>query len=93
MGGKVLGEDQDIVHVDKTEGKFTQNKVNHWLKGVSSISKSKRHPQKFKHSKGSDGDSLLNVLGGYRNFIISFLKVQLGEHSCADILEVKSVIF
>ena len=26
MGGEVLGEDQDIVHVDETERKFTQNK-------------------------------------------------------------------
>ena len=44
VGGEVLGEDQDIVHIDKTEGKFTQNKVNHVLKGVSSVSKPKRHP-------------------------------------------------
>ena len=32
VGGEVLGEDQDIIHVDETEGKFTQNKVNHALK-------------------------------------------------------------
>ena len=83
MGGEVLGEDQDTVHVDETEGKFTQNKVYHALKGVSSIAKPKRHPQKFDHSEGSDDGSLLNVLGGHRNLIISFLKVQLGEHSCA----------
>ena len=52
VGGEVLGEDQDIVHVDKTKGKFTQNEVHHVLKGVSSISNPKRHPQKFEHSKG-----------------------------------------
>ena len=93
VGGEVLGEDQDIIHVDKTEEKFIQNMVHHGLKGVSSVSKPKRHPQKFEHSEGSDDGSLLNVLGGHRNLIISFLKVQLGEHSCADILEVKSAIF
>ena len=83
VGGEVLGEDQDIVQVDKTDGNITQNKVHHALKGVSSVLKPKRHPQKFEHSKGSNDGSLLNVLEGHRNLIISFLKVQLGEHSCA----------
>ena len=71
--GEVLQEDQDIVHIDKTEGMITKNKVDHELKGVSSISKPKRHPQKFIHSKESDNGSLLNVLGGHRNLIIPFL--------------------
>ena len=31
VGGEVLGEDQDIVRVDKTEGNFTQNKVHDGL--------------------------------------------------------------
>ena len=82
VGGEVLGEDQDIVHLDKIEGKFTQKKVHHALKGVSSVLESKGHSQKFKHSKESEDGSLLNVLGSHRNLITSFLKVQLGEHSC-----------
>ena len=84
VGGEVLGEDQDIIHEDKTERKLTQNKVHHVLKGVSSVSESNGHPQKFKHSKGRDNSSLLNVLGGHMNLIISLLKVQLGEHSCTQ---------
>ena len=42
VGGEVLKEDQDIVNINETEGKFTQNKVHYELKGVSSVSKSKK---------------------------------------------------
>ena len=37
MEGEVLGEDQDIIHVDETKQKLTQDKVHHALKSVSSI--------------------------------------------------------
>ena len=77
VGGEVLGEDQDIVHVDETERKLTQNKGHHLLKGVTST----RGILKLEHSEGSDESSLLNVLGGHRNLIIPLLKVQLGEPS------------
>ena len=80
VGGEVLGEDQDIIHVD--ERKLTQDTIHHVLKGVTSVSESKGHPQKLENSKGSDDSSLLNVLRGHRNLIIPLLKVQLGEHSC-----------
>ena len=43
VGGEVLGEDQDIIQLDKTEQKLIQNMVNHALKSVSSIPESKGH--------------------------------------------------
>ena len=81
MGGEVLAKDENIIKVDKTEGKLTQDEVHHALKDVSSILEAKGYPQKFKHSKGGDYSLLLDVLGGLRNLLIPLLEVQLGEHS------------
>ena len=49
VGGKILAEDEDIIHVDKTEGQLTQDEVHHALKIVPSIPEAKGHPQKLKH--------------------------------------------
>ena len=73
VGGEILAEDEDIIHIYKTEGKLTQDKVHHVLKGVPIIPEAKGHPQKLKHPKGVDNSHLQNVLGGNRNLIIPFL--------------------
>ena len=73
MGREVFADDENIINVDKTEGKITQDEVHHALKGVLSIPKAKGHPQKLKHPKGGDNSCLLNVLRGHRNLIIPLL--------------------
>ena len=49
VGGEVFAEDENIINVDKTEGKITQDEVHHALKGVPSILEAKVHLQKLKH--------------------------------------------
>ena len=73
VGGEILVEDENIIHVYKTEGKLTQDKVHHALKGVPSIREAIGHPQKLEHHEGGDNSHLKNVLGGHRNLIIPFL--------------------
>ena len=62
MGGKILAEDEDIIHVGKTEGQITHDEVHHSLKSIPSIPEAKGHPQKLKHSKRGDNSCLQNVL-------------------------------
>ena len=81
MGGEILAKDENVVNVDKTEGKLTQDKVHHMLKGVPSILEAKGYPQKLKHPNGGDYSLLLDVLRGHMNLIKPLLEVQLGEHS------------
>ena len=52
VGGEVFAEKENIIKVDKTEGKITQDKVHHVLKGVPGIPEAKGHPQKLKHLEG-----------------------------------------
>ena len=60
--GEILAEDEDSIHIYKTEGQ-----------GPSYVEKYSQHPQKLKHPKGGVNSCLLNVLGGHRNLIILFL--------------------
>ena len=56
MGGEVLAKDENVINVDKTEGKLTLDKVHHTLP------EAKGHPHK--HFEGGDNSCLLNVLRG-----------------------------
>ena len=62
VGGEVLANNENVIHVDKTEGKLTHEEVHHTLKGVLSFLEAKGPPHKLKHSKGGDNSCLLNVL-------------------------------
>ena len=55
--GEIFAKDENVIKVDKTEGKLTQDEVHHVLKGVPSITEAKGHPQKLKHPKGGDNNS------------------------------------
>ena len=61
-GGEIFAEDEVIILVYKTEGKFTQDKVHHVLKSIPSIPEAKGHPQKLEDPKGGDNSRLQNVL-------------------------------
>ena len=50
VGGEVLGEDQDIIHVD--ERKLTQDTIHHVLKGVTSFRNLKGILKNLKIPKG-----------------------------------------
>ena len=80
MRREILGEDMNIIHVDKTEGKITQNLIHKALKHVASVSEAKGHAKELEHPKGGDDGGLLDVLQRNRYLIVTFLEVQLGEH-------------
>ena len=80
MRREVLGEDKDVIHSDKAEGKITQTLIHEALEGVTSVPEAKRHSKKFKHFEGGDDGGLLDVFMRNWHLIVSFLKVQLGKH-------------
>ena len=80
MRGEVLGEDKDVIHIDKAEGKITQNLIHEALEHVTSIPDAKRNAKKFEHPKGGDDGGLLDILWRNWHLIESFLKVQFGKH-------------
>ena len=51
MGSNVLGENQNVIHIDKTEGEVSKN-LNHSLKPLACISQAKRKPEELTHTKG-----------------------------------------
>ena len=80
MRRDVLGEDKDVIQVDKAEGKITQNLIHKALEHVAGVSEDKRPAKKFKHSKGGDDGGLFDILQRNRHLIVTFLKVQIGKH-------------
>ena len=80
MRREILGEDKDVIHVDKAESKITQNLIHKALERVSSISEAKGHAKQFEHPIGGDDGGLLDVLWRNWHLVVTFLEVQLGEH-------------
>ena len=80
MRREILGEDKDVIHVDKAEGKITQNLIRKALERVTSVSEAKEPAKKFKHHKGGDDGSLLYVLQKNWHLIVTFLEVHFGEN-------------
>ena len=65
MGSDVLGENQNVIHIDKTEGGVSKN-LKHSLEPLACISQAKRKPEELTHTKGGDDVSLLDVKGRHR---------------------------
>ena len=55
VGGKILAEDKDIIHVYKTEGNLTQDKVHLALKGVPAFRRPKGILKNLNIPKGGGG--------------------------------------
>ena len=72
MRREILGEEKDIVHLDKTEGKITQNLIHKVLKWFTSLPEAKRYAKKFEHPEGGDDGGLLNILRSNRPLIVPF---------------------
>ena len=62
MRREFLGEDKNVIHIDKAEGKITQNLIHEALERVTSVPEAKRHAKKLKHPKGDDDGGLLEKL-------------------------------
>jgi hypothetical protein len=80
MGTDVLGENQNVIHIDKTEREVTKNLVHHSLEHLACISQAKRKPEELEHTKWGDVGSLLDVRGRNRNLVVSFLEIQFGKN-------------
>ena len=80
MRGQISTKDEDVVHIHKTEKKIFKNLIHQALKGIIGVPKTKRHAQKFLHSKRGDDGGLLDVFRSHRDLIIPFLKVEFGEN-------------
>ena len=80
MGTDVLGENQNVIHIDKTEREVTKNLVHHSLERLACISQAKRKPEELKHTKWGDDGSLLDVRVRHRNLVVSFLEIQFGKN-------------
>ena len=63
------------------------------LRCVTSVLKSKRHPQELVHPKGGDDGGLLDVLLSHRDPVITLLESSLENTVKLLILEVKTVMF
>ena len=73
MGTEVLGENQNVIHIDKTEREVSKNLVHHSLECLACISQAKRNPEELEHTKGGDDGGPLDVRGRHRNLVLSFL--------------------
>ena len=49
MRTEILGENKDVIYLEKAEGKITQNLIHKALERDTSIPEAKRHAKKFKH--------------------------------------------
>ena len=49
--GEIFAKDENVIKVDKTEGKLTQDEVHHALKGVPSITECQRAPSETQTSQ------------------------------------------
>ena len=47
MRGQRVGENQDVVKIDKVKGEITKDPVHYPLKGLSSIPEAKREAEKL----------------------------------------------
>ena len=75
MRREVLGEDKNVIHIEQTERKITQNLKHKALEHVSGVLKAKGHTQELEHFKWGDDGGLLDLLGRNRYLITSFMKV------------------
>ena len=75
----VLGESQNVIHIDKTERDVSKNMVHYSLENLACISQAKGKPEELKHTKVRDDGILLDVRGRHRNLVVSFLEVQFGK--------------
>ena len=72
VGGEILAEDENIIHLDEAEGQLTRTRsIMH--ERCSQHSRGQRASSEIQTSKGGDNSCLLNVLGGHRNLVIPFL--------------------
>jgi hypothetical protein len=62
-----LAGHNDVILVEKDDGKFDQNPVHHPLEGTSSIPQAKWKAQKFKEAKSSDESRLRYVIWMHKN--------------------------
>ena len=71
-----VGENQNIIQVDKAERQITKDSVHHPLKRWSSILEAKRKAKKLEEAKGVDDGGLWDISRAHWNLEITFLKVK-----------------
>ena len=74
MRREILGEDKDVIHVDKAEWKINQNLIHKTLEPVISVSEATGHVNECEHPKGDDNGGLLDVLRRNQYLIVTFLE-------------------
>jgi len=70
---------QDVVEINKEEGKVLEDVVHEALEGLCRIAEAKGHGEVFVKSEGSNDGGFRNVRGVDGNLVVAFDEVQLGE--------------
>ena len=60
MRGKKVGENKNVIKIDKTKWKITKYPVHHPLEGLGSVLEAKRKVKKFEEAEGSIDGGLQN---------------------------------
>jgi hypothetical protein len=68
-------ENEEIIEVNKEEGKGTEKGVHEALESLCSIFEAKRHEIELKEAKGSYYCCLWDVICLHGNLIITFLQI------------------
>ena len=76
MIGQGVGNNQNVIQVDKTEGQIPKDPVHHSLEHLSSVPEAKVESDELKESKGSDNGCLRHVGRAHGNLKISFLQIE-----------------
>ena len=76
LGGGATG-DQEVVQVDKDEGKGAEDRVHEALECLGTILQPKWHPQKFESTKWSDDSSLPNVVRVHGDLVVRFCQEKM----------------
>ena len=61
MRGQRVGENQDVIKLDKTKWEITKDFAHHPLESLGDVPEAKREAEEFKESKGSNDGGLGNV--------------------------------
>ena len=79
--GKVGTGHQNIIQVNKEEGKTVEKVVHKALEGLGGVAEAKWHGEEFVEAKRGDDSSLRDIRRMNRDLVIAFHQIQLGEDS------------
>lgn len=71
--------DEDVVEINKNEGKILEDVVHEALECLGGISEAKRHGKVFEKAERGDHRRFGNVGGVNGNLVVTFDEVQLGK--------------